>query len=632
VLVLLLAGILRFWQIGDVPPGLYRDEAVNGLDAMDVIEGRREGQSPFYFAANNGREPLYIYLSALFVSGLGQTPEAVRIGAAVVGTLTTLFVYLLAESWFDRRVGILSAILWSLTLWPLHLSRIGLRPILLPLMLSVTFWLATLAYRNQREGKPSTRYWILSGAAYGLSFYTYTAARFTPILLVVIVIYLVLTRNHKPLWPGVLWFSLITLLVMLPFLVLLFQQPELVGGRLEQVSIITSSSSTGTILSRLVRSAVAAMGMFVVKGDTIVRHNLPGRPVFDVFMFIPFLIGTVWSLRNWRRPQAAILMFWIIIMLGPTILAEDAPHFLRAVGVLPAVIVLPALGLAQLWTWSVLPAPWGKILVFGLVLASLTLTIIDYFVNYGRDPETAYWFEEAALSLAEDVNQSSSQGELYLDRRYLDGWPSIQFTLDSPKDIRLFEPLSLESEESIAPAVVYAWPYEELEKVVETFQPPAMVSVTVGDMAKGDLDPEAYPLFVRYSLTELEEWPVLATFDNNIQLRFAELTYTEDGLLQVDLIWSALEPLDQSVTSFVHLIEGETVIAQSDGIPGFGYWPSPWWKPDLFGRDKHFINFKDELNQETLHVRIGLYESETLEPLEVIDSDGIPIGESLELQ
>jgi len=64
--VIALAGILRFWQLGDVPPGLYRDEAANGLDALDVIEGRRDGQSPFYFSANNGREPLYIYLTTLF--------------------------------------------------------------------------------------------------------------------------------------------------------------------------------------------------------------------------------------------------------------------------------------------------------------------------------------------------------------------------------------------------------------------------------------------------------------------------------------------------------------------------------------------------------------------------------------
>ncbi len=35
----------------------------------------------------------------------------------------------------------------------------------------------------------------------------------------------------------------------------------------------------------------------------------------------------------------------MFVMLVPTILAEDCPHFLRAVGVLPVAAVYPALGL-----------------------------------------------------------------------------------------------------------------------------------------------------------------------------------------------------------------------------------------------------------------------------------------------
>ncbi|MCB9443665.1 MAG: hypothetical protein H6669_05465 [Ardenticatenaceae bacterium] len=42
-------------------------------------------------------------------------------------------------------------------------------------------------------------------------------------------------------------------------------------------------------------------------------------------------------------------LLWTGTMLGPTILAADAPHFLRASSLLlPDVIILPAIGLAQL--------------------------------------------------------------------------------------------------------------------------------------------------------------------------------------------------------------------------------------------------------------------------------------------
>ena len=53
-----LAAALRFYRLGEWPPGPYRDEAYNGLDALGVLNGRHA----LFFPANNGREPLYLSL------------------------------------------------------------------------------------------------------------------------------------------------------------------------------------------------------------------------------------------------------------------------------------------------------------------------------------------------------------------------------------------------------------------------------------------------------------------------------------------------------------------------------------------------------------------------------------------
>ena len=37
--VILLAAFLRLWRLGEMPPGLYHDEAYNGLDALSLTEG-----------------------------------------------------------------------------------------------------------------------------------------------------------------------------------------------------------------------------------------------------------------------------------------------------------------------------------------------------------------------------------------------------------------------------------------------------------------------------------------------------------------------------------------------------------------------------------------------------------------
>ena len=89
LLALAAAAMLRFWQLGQLPSGLYRDEAWNGLDALQVLQGEHS----LYFPANNGREPTYIYLVALAISLLGPTTLAVRFAAAVISTLTTWTTY-----------------------------------------------------------------------------------------------------------------------------------------------------------------------------------------------------------------------------------------------------------------------------------------------------------------------------------------------------------------------------------------------------------------------------------------------------------------------------------------------------------------------------------------------------------
>ena len=94
--LMLIAAALRFYEAGAWPPGFYHDEAYNGLDALRVLAGDR----PLYFAANHGREPLFIYLISLSVGWLGRSVYAVRLPAAMIGTLLIPAAYFMARELF----------------------------------------------------------------------------------------------------------------------------------------------------------------------------------------------------------------------------------------------------------------------------------------------------------------------------------------------------------------------------------------------------------------------------------------------------------------------------------------------------------------------------------------------------
>jgi hypothetical protein len=162
LVLMLIAGALRFYELGAWPPGLYHDEAYNGLDALRVVAG----DHPLYFAANHGREPFFIYLAALSVGWLGRSVYAVRFPAAIIGTLLIPAAYFMARELFGRRVGLLTAAITTITLWPLQLSLIGFRRIAAAVYRAVDrHERARLSIRTHASDR--------RGYLYGLSFYTY---------------------------------------------------------------------------------------------------------------------------------------------------------------------------------------------------------------------------------------------------------------------------------------------------------------------------------------------------------------------------------------------------------------------------------------------------------------------------
>ena len=634
LVVVALAAGLRLYRLGEWPPGPYRDEAYNGLDALAVLRG----EHALFFPANNGREPFYIYLVALSVALFGPTLFALRLPAAVVGTLATLPTYLLGRDWFGRAAGLFAAILWATTLWPVHLGRIGLRAGIFAPLLALAFWVGTRAWRERRGG-----WWLAAGAVYGLSFYTYLAARFTPLILLLFAAYLVATGRRERLWDGgrVLWFAFGAAVIVAPLATALVADPSLIVGRAGQVSILSPDISGGDPLGTLVGNIGRAVAMYIWRGDDILRHNawlaydalIPiGRPVFDWFMIAPFLVGLAWCVRHWRRPAAALLIIWQLVMLGPTILAEDAPHFLRAAGVLPGAVFFPAIALALVWNAASLPAFARRAVVVVLLCGSVALTARDYGV-YAQQPVVGYLFESAAAELAHAAAADMDAGAaVYLDRRFFDGWPSVPFLLhpDSPA---LFSPeTGLPSLDS--PAVLFAWPYGALD-FLAAVDAPALIEIAPGPLARGDLEPEPYSLYTRYAITPAARpGAILAGFDEVYNLSVTADNSVPDTL-SIGLQWEARGDISgdpRRPSLFIHVLGPEGPLAQYDGPLAWGLWPAGNWREGIIVGERHELRINRPYDSVTDSVQIGLYWPDTGQRLPVRDARGEPAGDVVTIQ
>ncbi len=631
-----LAAALRLLALADIPPGLYHDEAFNGLDALGILEGTHA----IYFVANRGREPLFIYLIAATVGALGRTPGALRLAAALCGTLTVPATFLMVRAWFDERIALLSAAIVATTYWHVQLSRVGFRAIMLPLFIALTLWAAGRAIRNNRR-----RTWLLAGVLYGLTFYTYVAARFTPVVLLAFVLYLLMIRESRRLWPGAIYFAGGALTVLLPLGAYALTHWDVVMGRPGQVSVFNPLIHGGDLLGSLGRQAVRALGMFFVRGDTIPRHNLPGRPVFDPLTGGAMVFGTILAAIGARRRDtgSALALIWVGLMLVPTWLAEDAPHFLRAVGILPVLAVLPALGLARIGSWLRRRGHrrWSAVALGGILLIGLGTTSWDYFVRYPARPDTFYGFETAAATLAADINAFLGAGwdgagmaapspgpdgdrRVYLDRRLWDEWASVPFLIAAPERVTVFSPDDLPLPSS--PAMLVVWPHDGVDSLADALPRHSRIRAQAGPLAMGDLERTPYTAYVAYVLTDKARDP--ASYVARFADEFALADYAvepSNEAWQVELEWLTWEPPGDDYTVSARLLDQGRLVSQADTVPGDGYYPTSLWRAGDLVVSTHTLELPaDPLVDPTLVV--GVYKWPTMEQLTGYDPDGQPLG------
>lgn len=368
------AVILRFHRLDELPPGLFFDEGANGLDALQVLQGKHS----IYFPENSGREPLGIYLMALSISILGRTELALRVPTALASVCTVFAVFWLgrllfgrdedsgrATPWRGLLVGGLGAGLLAVSLAQTVIGRTSFRVSLLPLFLTLCMALLWEGWRNR-----NWRWVALAGVCAGLLAYTYIAARFAPFLLLFFGLSFLIplertepagttgrnglhTGRHSPLnsrlmaeLPLASVFLGVSTVLAAPILVYFVLHPNYFFLRSSQVSVFQPGSGLSGSLWALVENVWEHLFAFGIRGDPNWRHNYSGQPMLNMWEALLFWLGVGTAVWRWRQPSFRLLLLWLALLLLPALLSRDdnVPHFLRMLGATPAIYLLTGVG------------------------------------------------------------------------------------------------------------------------------------------------------------------------------------------------------------------------------------------------------------------------------------------------
>ncbi len=668
LLILALAAFLRFWRLAEMPPGFYHDEAYDALDGLSLVQGKTfpqfyegwelyqhdahadrppdETRWPLFFEGNYGREPLYMYLNALAIRLLGPTPFAVRAVTALAGTLVVFTTFLAAKALFEIRdwrlpkpdyrspITILTPLVAAFTLAILfpavHFSRFGIRVmIFVPITTLVVycFWKGVNG-RDQVSGDQvsgvkspphlvtrSTLWFIAAGFLLGLGFYTYAAGRLFPLLFVLFVPCW-FWRERAALrqqWLNVGLMAGTAVLTALPLLLYFWRYPYFFVFRMAYVS----NKGLGTVedkpwLTWLHNIGRVVAGLFW-QGESHLRHNLPARPYLDPLQAILFLTGLAAHLKRLLHPRLFFLYLWLLVMLLPTILSGDAPHFGRMSGAAPVIAIFVGLGVD--WIVSVIRKRGTRhrslltayCLLIILLLVSAIWTTYDYFWQYGRHPQLAADFYQPEWEMGQYAASLGADTAVYLTPTQ-EELATLYFALGGPERLQNYNgeqgavPLGIPGQQTSY--LVRPSASASLHNLQKAF-PNGILGESGGEYIPFTVPAETPRLLTEHASDH--------HFGN--QIRLVGWTVEEqEGETAVTITWEALTDMTQNYTVFVHLLGADgRPVAQLDRQPG-GH-PTSNWRPGEWVMDTFVIPHPANANLNDLTLQTGFYYLPTLERL-----------------
>lgn len=364
-----LVATLRLVGLDSAPPGLYSDEASIGYNAWSIAHygvDEHGHRFPLYFEAfGEYKNPLYIYLLAPFTLVLPLTPYVERLPAALCGLGTVAAVAGAAWTLTRNRGVTLAALLTAaVTPWLALQSRVGFEVPVMTLTLTLAICLYAVA---TRDGRMEWRWLLATGVALGLSIYAYSSGRAGVAAVVVAMVVL------DPRWRRR---SILPLLapVGLAYAALGLYARANPGNLTKRYDILSIGADNPGLLTeagRLVRNYVTYLGVpfLFTNGDANPRHNTGYGGMLLVVSLPLVLLGLVHCVRHWRSPVSRLVVAMLAVGPVPAALTyEGTPHALRASAMLPALLVLMAMGWVELW-----PALTGRRLLAGAVAVALAV-------------------------------------------------------------------------------------------------------------------------------------------------------------------------------------------------------------------------------------------------------------------
>lgn len=455
LVIILIAFILRFYQLGGVPLSPDWDEVALGYNAYSILHTGRDEYGEFLPVVlrsfNDYKPALYAYLIIPFIPFFDLSVFAVRLPSALMGVVTVLTVYVFVKELFKPNsldnssqftsninkntslvdetrsnkqgyiwgIPLLVAFLMAISPWHIQFSRIGFEA---NVGLGLNVLMALFFLKGLR------RPWLLiiSGVFATLSIYTYQSEKiFTPLIIMSLVILYgrELLKVKRVYIISALCVSLFLLCPMIKEVItnqeslsqargvsIFSDTTNLLKTNTERLSYYKINNDfIGLVLNnRRVIYGKAILSNYLshydfvwlfIKGDFEVnRHHAPYMGLMYI-VELPFLLIGVYQLAfgNYPKKTKLLLFSWILIAPLPASITNGVPHAVRTLNMIPALIIFSALGFIKIYSFftSIKRRYIFLVGLFPFLLLNFSYYLNQYFVqqNYLYALDWQYGYE-----------------------------------------------------------------------------------------------------------------------------------------------------------------------------------------------------------------------------------------------
>lgn len=439
-IIIVLVFFLRIYKLDQIPPSISWDEAAVGYNAWSVANYGRDERGkffPLYFASfGEGKNPVVIYITALFVKFMDLSEFSIRIPVVLMGLGNIFLIYFLTKNFFNNQTALLSAFFLSISPYSFHFSRFNHE-----LNFALFFFMSgLLLFFYSLE----TKKWLLpvSLAIFILSFFSYNASKiFIPIIILVLFcVYIKKIINNR-------FYFAVSIIMLVSLSLFLFRNNELLGiERYKQTKtsneLIKKTEVYKNTKSLIFAKAYAILGNYFsyysldylfTKGDTNSALSIQASGQFYPIDSIFLLIGIFIFIKNPSRNKS-IFLIWLILGPLPSAIVSPDPHAgrgmftLGAWQIITAVGVYSLIGLLKNMRFRVI----GALTVMVVYLGFFTGLINYYFSTYGV--KHAIGWQYGMKQVVEYVKENPQYSEIYVTDARSQPYIFFLFYLKYPLD------------------------------------------------------------------------------------------------------------------------------------------------------------------------------------------------------